>query len=36
MTSTTKARQFGFHAVVDSEQMFIDLLGAFRRERITP
>ncbi len=36
MTSTTKARQFGFHPVVDSEQMFIDLLTAFRRERITP
>ena len=36
MTSTIKARQYGFHQVIDSEQMFIDLLSAFRRERIVP
>jgi len=36
MTSTTKARQHGFHDVVDSEEMFLRLLGQFRRERIVP
>jgi hypothetical protein len=36
MTSTTKARQFGFHAVVDSEEMFVRLLTRFREERIVP
>jgi len=36
MTSTTKARQHGFHDVVDSEEMFVRLLAQFRRERIVP
>jgi hypothetical protein len=36
MTSTTKARQFGFHDVVDSEEMFVRLLTRFRAERIVP
>ena len=36
MTSTTKARQHGFHEVVDSEEMFVRLLGRFREERIVP
>jgi nucleoside-diphosphate-sugar epimerase len=36
MTSTTKARQHGFHDVVDSEEMFLRLLTQFRRERIVP
>ncbi len=36
MTSTTKARQHGFHAVVDSEEMFVRLLAQFRREKIVP
>jgi nucleoside-diphosphate-sugar epimerase len=36
MTSTTKARQHGFHAVVDSEEMFVRLLARFRAERIVP
>ena len=36
MTSTTKARQFGFDAVVDSEDMFVRLLRQFRAERIVP
>jgi len=36
MTSTTKARQHGFHDVVDSEAMFIRLLKQFREERIVP
>ena len=36
MTSTTKARQHGFHEVVDSEEMFVRLLKQFRAERIVP
>jgi len=36
MTSTTKARQHGFHEVVDSEEMFVRLLQRFRHERIVP
>ena len=36
MTSTTKARQHGFHDVVDSEEMFVRLLKQFREERIVP
>ena len=36
MTSTTKARQFGFHDVVDTEEMFCRLLRRFREERIVP
>jgi nucleoside-diphosphate-sugar epimerase len=36
MTSTVKARQFGFHEVVDSEEMFVRLLTRFRQERIVP
>jgi len=36
MTSTTKVRRHGFHEVVDSEEMFVRLLGQFRSERIVP
>ena len=36
MTSTVKARQFGFYNVVDSEEMFVRLLTRFREERIVP
>jgi nucleoside-diphosphate-sugar epimerase len=36
MTSTTKSRQHGFQAVVDSEEMFGRLLGRFRAEKIVP
>lgn len=36
MTSVTKSRQHGFHAVVDSEEMFARLLARFRAERIVP
>ncbi len=36
MTSTTKARQFGFHDVVDTEDMFCRLLRRFRDERVVP
>ena len=36
MSDVTKSRQFGFHDVVDSEAMFVRLLGRFRKERIVP
>ena len=36
MTSTTKARQFGFADVVDSEEMFVRLLTRLRKERVVP
>ena len=36
MTSTVKARKYGFHDVVDSEEMFVRLLTRFREERIVP
>ena len=36
MSSTTKARQHGFHDVVDSEEMLLRLLAQFRAERIVP
>jgi nucleoside-diphosphate-sugar epimerase len=36
MSNVTKSRQHGFHAVVDSEQMFERLLARFRAERIVP
>jgi nucleoside-diphosphate-sugar epimerase len=36
MTSTTKARQNGFHDVVDTEEMFVRLLRQFREQRIVP
>jgi nucleoside-diphosphate-sugar epimerase len=36
MSDVTKARRFGFHAVVDSEEMFCRLLRRFRDERIVP
>ena len=36
MTSTTKARQHGFHDVVDSEEMLVRLLRQFRSEKIVP
>jgi nucleoside-diphosphate-sugar epimerase len=36
MSSVTKARQHGFHAVVDSAEMFVRLLRRFREERIVP
>lgn len=34
--STIKARKFGFHACVDTEEMFIDLLQELQRRRILP
>jgi hypothetical protein len=36
MSSVTKARRYGFHDVVDSEEMFVRLLRRFRAERIVP
>jgi nucleoside-diphosphate-sugar epimerase len=36
MTSTTKARQFGFHDIVDSEEMLCRMLRRFREEKIVP
>ncbi|MEO1090045.1 MAG: SDR family oxidoreductase [Pseudomonadota bacterium] len=36
MTATTRIRQAGFQDVVDSEDMLLDILTAFRRERIVP
>jgi nucleoside-diphosphate-sugar epimerase len=36
MSDVTKSRRFGFHDVVDSEEMFTRLLRRFRAERIVP
>ena len=36
MSDVSKSRRFGFHAVVDSEDMLVRLLGRFRAERIVP
>ena len=36
MTNVTKSRLHGFHAVVDSEEMFGRLLRRFREEKIVP
>jgi nucleoside-diphosphate-sugar epimerase len=36
MSDVTKSRRFGFHDVVDSEEMFMRLLRRFREQRIVP
>ena len=36
MSDVTKSRRFGFHDVVDSEEMFVRLMRQFREERIVP
>ena len=36
MSDVTKSRSFGFHDVVDSEEMFVRLMRRFRAERIVP
>jgi nucleoside-diphosphate-sugar epimerase len=36
MSDVTKSRRFGFHDVVDSEEMFVQLMRKFRAERIVP
>ena len=36
MSDVTKSRRFGFHDVVDSEEMFVRLMRQLRAERIVP
>jgi nucleoside-diphosphate-sugar epimerase len=36
MSDVTKSRRFGFHEVVDSEQMLLRLMQEFRKKRIVP
>ena len=36
MSDVTKSRRFGFHDVVDSEEMFVRLMRQFRAERVVP
>jgi len=36
MSNVTKSRLHGFHAVVDSDEMFVRLLRRFRAEKIVP
>jgi hypothetical protein len=36
MSDVTKSRRYGFHDVVDSEEMFVRLMRLFRAERIVP
>ncbi len=36
MSSTIKARQFGFHECMDTERMFIELFDYYRREKVIP
>lgn len=36
ISSTLKARRFGFHDFVDTEEMFLTQIGRFRAERVIP
>jgi len=36
ITSTIKARTFGFHDCIDSEDMFLELLGRLQKENVIP
>jgi hypothetical protein len=36
MSDTTKARQFGFHVVVDTEEMLLRLMKNFQKLRFIP
>ena len=36
VSSTVKARQFGFHDVVDSQEMFLRQFDELRAERVIP
>ena len=36
ISDTTKCHRFGFHDVIDSEDMFLRLLGHYREARLTP
>jgi hypothetical protein len=34
--NTSKARRFGFHELIDTEEMFLRMFSNFRRDRIIP
>jgi len=36
LSDTTKIRQQGFHATIDTEAMYLDLLGRYRTARLIP
>jgi nucleoside-diphosphate-sugar epimerase len=36
VSSMTKAWRYGFHEVMDTEQMFLDVFASYRRDRIIP
>jgi hypothetical protein len=36
VSDTSKARRFGFHELVDTEEMFLRMFSDFRRDRIIP
>lgn len=36
VSDTSKARRFGFHDLVDTEEMFMRMFAEFRRNRIIP
>ncbi len=36
VSDTSKARRFGFHDLVDTEEMFVRMFSDFRRDRIIP
>jgi hypothetical protein len=36
VADTSKARRFGFHDLVDTEEMFLRKFSDFRRERVIP
>lgn len=36
MISMVKAYQFGFTEMIDSEEMMINIIGDFRKDRIIP
>jgi hypothetical protein len=36
VSDTSKARRFGFHDLVDTEEMFLRMFSDFRRDRIIP
>ena len=36
ISDTSKARRFGFHDLIDTEEMFIRMFSEFRRDRIIP
>jgi hypothetical protein len=36
VSDTGKARRFGFHAAVDTEEMFLRMFAEFRQARLIP